>query len=69
MSAVEATATEVNRVVVVHGPADPMLTYTLDVVGLEVVQEIGDVTIWAPRRYFGPIGFDLPYRTPDYPLP
>jgi len=60
---------EVNRVVVVHGPADPILTYTLDVVGLEVVQEVGDVTVWAPRQGLGPVPVEVPFRAPDYPLP
>ena len=62
------SAPEVNRVVVVHGPADPILTYTLDVVGLEVVKEVGDVTVWAPRQRLAAVGFELPTRAPDYPL-
>lgn len=62
------TAAAVNRVVVVHGPADPMLTYTLDLVGLEVVEEMGDVTVWAPRRRHQRVAYEIPWRTPDYPL-
>lgn len=60
----------VNRVVVVHGPADPMLTYTLDLVGLDVVDEIGDVTVWAPRDLREPdwCSWELPSREPDYPV-
>lgn len=58
-----------NRVVVVHGAADPMLTYTLDLVGLEIIQEVDDVTVWAPRRRVEPAGFEVPYPTPDYPMP
>ena len=60
----------VRRVVVVHGPADPMLTYTLDLVGLDVVQEMGDITIWAPRDLREPDwrSWDLPPGVPDYPI-
>ncbi len=39
----------IDRVVVVHGPADPMLTYILGDLGLAIIAEIGDITLWAPR--------------------
>ena len=40
----------VERVVIVHGIADPILTYTLGAVGLSVILKVGDVTVWAPDR-------------------
>jgi len=40
----------INRVVVVHGIPDPILTYVLTEVGLTVLAEIGDVTSWVPDR-------------------
>ena len=53
------------RVVVVHGSPDPLLTYTLGAVGLSVILELGDVTIWAPDPGRG-AGCEIPWAQPDY---
>ena len=55
----------IDRIVIVHGPADPMLTYILGDLGLSVVAEISDTTVWAPRRE--PLaGSLLPRTKPDW---
>lgn len=43
------------RLVVVHGTADPVLAATLSFVGLQVVHAGGDITVWAPAAW------DLPW--------
>jgi hypothetical protein len=58
----------VDRVVIVHGEPDPMLTCILDLIGLGIVEEIGDVTVWAPRYPNLPMGCLIPDRPPDWPL-
>ena len=55
----------VRRLVVVHGSPDPLLTYTLGAVGLSVILEIGEVTIWSPDPGLG-AGYDIPWAQPDY---
>jgi hypothetical protein len=55
----------VDRIVVVHGPADPILTYILGDLGLSVINETGDITIWAPRRHPLDNGI-LPRARPDW---
>lgn len=61
-------ATQCERLVVVHGAADPILTYTLDLVGLEIVSEIGEITIWAPCPLKSSSWDGLPPRRRDWPL-
>lgn len=39
------------RLVVVHGPADPVLTSSLIYVGLQVIGQVDDITIWAPLEW------------------
>ena len=55
----------VQRVVVVHGSPDPLLTYRLGAVGLSLMLEIGHVTIWAPDPGRG-AGYGIPWAQPDY---
>jgi hypothetical protein len=60
------TAPAVDRVVVVHGPAEPLLTYILELVGLAVAREIGEVTVWAPNPPATSVGVAL--SSPPPPL-
>ncbi|HUJ64357.1 MAG TPA: hypothetical protein VLX59_02400 [Acidimicrobiales bacterium] len=48
----------VDRIVVVHGPADPILTHILTDLGRSVANETGDITVWASRRH--PLGSGRP---------
>ena len=64
----------VSRVVVVHGPAEPILTATLCLVGLCPVFKTDEVTVWAPDDWRhlpddgarGPCGW--PPMVPPVPL-
>lgn len=47
------------RLVVVAGPADPVLEGSLVFVGLRVVHTAGDVTVWAP------LDWDMAWPAPD----
>ncbi len=42
------TSGRVDRVVVIHGPADPSTTAALTAVGFGVTACVGDTTVWAP---------------------
>lgn len=44
----------VERVVVIHGPADPATTAVLTAAGLAVAARVGDTTIWTPARLAPP---------------
>lgn len=47
------TSGSVDRVVIIHGPADPATAAALATAGLAVAAAIGDTTIWAPGRMVG----------------
>jgi hypothetical protein len=58
-----APSTEVDRVVIVHGPADAATTAALSVAGLAVAATIGDTTIWAPSRMVTPAATSSEHRS------
>lgn len=45
------TAGGCQRLVVVHGTADPVLASTLMFVGLHVVHQADGITVWAPLEW------------------
>lgn len=53
------------RLVVVHGPADPVLASTLIFVGLHVVHQADGIAVWAPLEW--ELAWSLPEPGPDGP--
>lgn len=50
------------RIVVVHGPASPATLSALRSVGLTIIFQLGDTTVWAPLRV--PVPVTVARRSP-----
>lgn len=48
------------KLVVVLGPADPVLESTLAYVGLQMVHAAGDISVWAPLEWNPSLPISLP---------
>lgn len=57
------TAGGCQRLVVVHGTADPVLASTLMFVGLHMVHQADGIMVWAPLEW--ELAWSLPEPVPD----